>query len=295
MAKILPRVLPWLPSAKDDSDQLTRVLGREDTPALLAMLDKDPVSNIFLRAQVDQHGTAAPDGFARILAPSDPAQLVNACWVGANIVPTPMAPSLAQIYARRAMATRQRFASVFGPSEAVMAMEPILARGSQQIFDVRPNQPLLVMDDLSPVEPSPTLRPATIDDFDAVLPASAAMFEEELGYSPLSSGGGYYRSRVRQMLRNGHTFIDVDQYGEIIFKADLGTVTSQATQIQGVWINPRYRGQSLAANYMAAVVNHALTFAPVVSLYVNDYNEPALRTYERVGFRQIGTFATILF
>jgi predicted GNAT family acetyltransferase len=31
------------------------------------------------------------------------------------------------------------------------------------------------------------------------------------------------------------------------------------------------------------------------SLYVNDFNIPARRTYERVGFRQIGTFASVLF
>lgn len=295
MAKILPRVLPWLPSAKDETDQLTRVLGREDTLALLTMLDRDPVTNIFLRAQLDQHRTAAPDSFAQILAPADREGLDNACWVGANIVPTAMDCQYAQAYARRALATRQRFASVFGPRDAVMAMEPILGYGPQQIFDVRPNQPLMSIEDLSDIEPAPSLRPATSKDFDLVLPASAAMFEEELGYSPLDNGGGHYRSRVRAMLRHGHTFIDVDHYGEIIFKADLGTVTAKATQIQGVWINPRYRGRGLAAGYMAAVVNHALTFAPLVSLYVNDYNEPAIRTYERVGFRQIGTFATILF
>ncbi len=47
---------------------------------------------------------------------------------------------------------------------------------------------------------------------------------------------------------------------------------------------------------MAAVVERCLAeIAPVVSLYVNDYNVPALATYHRVGFEQVGTFATILF
>jgi predicted GNAT family acetyltransferase len=32
-----------------------------------------------------------------------------------------------------------------------------------------------------------------------------------------------------------------------------------------------------------------------VSLYVNDFNAPALATYRRVGFRQVGTFASVLF
>ena len=35
--------------------------------------------------------------------------------------------------------------------------------------------------------------------------------------------------------------------------------------------------------------------APVVSLYVNDYNEAAMAAYRRVGFRPVGTYATVLF
>jgi predicted GNAT family acetyltransferase len=46
---------------------------------------------------------------------------------------------------------------------------------------------------------------------------------------------------------------------------------------------------------MAAVVELAQRLAPVTSLYVNDYNARARATYERVGFRQVGTFATVLF
>jgi predicted GNAT family acetyltransferase len=47
---------------------------------------------------------------------------------------------------------------------------------------------------------------------------------------------------------------------------------------------------------MAAVVALAQqTIAPAVSLYVNAFNEAARRSYERVGFRQVGTFATVLF
>ena len=34
--------------------------------------------------------------------------------------------------------------------------------------------------------------------------------------------------------------------------------------------------------------------APTVSLYVNGYNTPALRAYERAGFERVGTFATVI-
>jgi len=42
-------------------------------------------------------------------------------------------------------------------------------------------------------------------------------------------------------------------------------------------------------------VQQAQTVTPTISLYVNDFNYPALATYYRVGFRQVGEFATILY
>ena len=35
--------------------------------------------------------------------------------------------------------------------------------------------------------------------------------------------------------------------------------------------------------------------ARTISLYVNDYNHRALAVYSKVGFTQVGTFATVLF
>jgi predicted GNAT family acetyltransferase len=47
---------------------------------------------------------------------------------------------------------------------------------------------------------------------------------------------------------------------------------------------------------MAAVVAEALrSIAPVVSLYVNDYNLPARRAYAKVGFADVGSFMSVLF
>ena len=55
-----------------------------------------------------------------------------------------------------------------------------------------------------------------------------------------------------------------------------------------MWIDPAYRGRGIAAPAMAAVVEHARRVAPLVTLYVNHYNAPALATYRRVGFEEIG-------
>ena len=47
---------------------------------------------------------------------------------------------------------------------------------------------------------------------------------------------------------------------------------------------------------MATVVQECLRdLAPAVTLYVNDFNLAARRSYERVGFRNVGTFMSVLF
>ena len=79
----------------------------------------------------------------------------------------------------------------------------------------------------------------------------------------------------------------------VLFKADLGSVSGSVCQVQGVWLDPELRGRGMAPAAMAAVVTLARTVVPTVSLYVNDYNHAARATYDRVGFTQVGEFATI--
>lgn len=135
-----------------------------------------------------------------------------------------------------------------------------------------------------------------MDDLDALFPASVAMFTEELGISPLAAdGGAAYRRRVASLIGQGRAFVLMDQ-GEVVFKAEVGVVSQDVAQIQGVWVHPGHRGQHLSEPGMAAVVDLTRRrFAPTVTLYVNDYNHAALATYHRVGFEQVGEFATVLF
>jgi len=61
-------------------------------------------------------------------------------------------------------------------------------------------------------------------------------------------------------------------------------------------VRPRSRGQGLAAPGMAAVVVEAArSIAPLVSLYVNDFNSPARAAYRRVGFTETGQLMSVLF
>ncbi len=298
MAKMLSRVAPWLTSRRDDAAAgvVVRVLGGGDTGQLLALAHRDAVANVFILSHLETAGTASPTaGGASILGVFDGETLLGACWAGANLVPIELAPDLAGLVAMAAHRSGRRYASIFGPAETVLAIHAALEQLGQVAHEVRDHQPLLTISGAPAVRPEPALGFGQLADFDKILPACAAMFEEEVGYSPYLGGREYYSRRVRSLVRQGHSLVHVNAEGQVVFKAELGAVTQEVTQVQGVWMNPDFRGLGLSAGYMAAVVVLAQTLAPVTSLYVNDFNAKARATYDRVGFRQVGTFATVLF
>lgn len=275
------------------ADDGVRELGAADTAALRELIAADRVANIFLDAQLGSRGIVA--GTGRILGLFVAGRLTAACWAGANIVPVGTTEDVAAPVAEALMAMRRRFSSVFGPAEAVLPLWEAIKGHSPHPFDVRPDQPLLAIGPDVPVDAPGLVRVAEQADFDVVLPASVDMFTEEVGYSPLQAGEQSYRERVRGFIAAGQCLIHRDRHGDIVFKADLGTISAHASQVQGVWVNPRHRGQGLATGFMADVVALARLRAPVVSLYVNDFNTRARAVYEHVGFTPVGRFATVLF
>lgn len=275
-----------------------RTLERSDREAVLALCAEDPVANVMVAERVEQVGSDSVRLGGELWGLFEQGRLVSACWSGANLVPVGVrSPAAMDAFASRARRTGGVYSSLFGDAGAVLGLWSRLQAMGWRAREVRGCQPLFATDRPSTVVADPQVHRATSDELSAVLPASVAMFTEEVGYSPIGPDGGVaYRRRVAELLRQGRTFVRRGPDGSIVFKADLGAVGSQVAQVHGVWVDPRWRGQGIAAPAMAAVVLAALKVdAPVVSLYVNDYNERALAAYRRVGFERVGTFATVLF
>jgi uncharacterized protein len=199
-------------------------------------------------------------------------------------------------FADRALKQGRRCSSVVGPADEVQALWALLRPRWGPAREIRPVQPVMVITGPPLVAPDPLVRRVRMEDLDVLWPACVAMFTEEVGVSPTSGdGGASYRARLEQLIRGGRAFARIED-GKVIFKAEIGAVTPQACQVQGVWVRPECRGQGLAAPGMAAVVvESARSIAPVVSLYVNDFNQPARAAYRRVGFADTGQFMSVMF
>jgi predicted GNAT family acetyltransferase len=275
-----------------------RTLERRDRDAILALCARDPVANVMVAERVELVGSEPVRLGGEIWGLFEHGELTSACWSGANLIPIGVrTPAAMDAFASRARRAGGAYSALFGDAEAVNGMWSRLRALGWRARESRTCQPLYSIETAPLVEPDPQVLRALPDDLISVLPASVAMFTEEVGYSPVGTDGGLgYRRRVADLLRQGRTFVRFGPAGEVIFKADLGSVSSQVAQVHGVWVDPKWRGRGLAAPAMAAVVQAALRDnAANVSLYVNDYNARAIAVYERVGFRRAGTFATILF
>ncbi len=237
-----------------------------------------------------------------------PAQgpLVAVCWSGANIVPVnPHRDERAlSAFAEMALRRGRTASSMVGPAADVLGLWELLRGQWRRPRDVRAEQPSLAMSEPSVVAADPRVRLSTLSDFPLVLPACVAMFTEEIGYSPVLAAPQTYAERVRWLISQQRSLVRLSppepgrvpsSAATVEFKAELGALSPQVAQVQGVWVSPGRRRQGLAVPAMAAVVAAALRHRPIVSLYVNSYNTAALATYRAVGFERVGTYATVLF
>jgi len=273
-----------------------RQLGESERATVERILDQDPYAGAQIAERVAAHGLNWWRSDGRIYGYGTGRRVEAVCWSGAHLVPVCATPAAVSAFADLLGAEPRICSSIIGRADAVLDLWERLGGHWGPARDVRPHQPLLVADREAPVAPDPEVRLVQPGEVDQLFPAAVAMYTEEVGVSPmLDDGGRGYKRRIADLVRAKRAYARF--VGDrVVFKAELAIVTRRTTQVQGVWVDPEFRGRGLAAGAMAAVLRDALRrVAPTVSLYVNDYNAPARRVYARCGFVPNGSFATVLF
>lgn len=219
------------------------------------------------------------------------------CFSGPNLIPLTGDMAAMRSFAERAVRRGRRCSSLVGPATQVLTLWGELSPEWGPARDLRAEQPLLALDESPHVPVDLQVRQVQPRDLHRYLPAAVAMFIEEVGADPrMGDGGASYRARVAELIASGRAFARFDERGEVIFKAEIGALSSTVGQIQGVWVHPRHRGKGLGAAGTAWVASRLINgMRRTASLYVNSYNLPALGAYRRVGFRKVGEYATVLF
>ena len=134
----------------------------------------------------------------------------------------------------------RRMSSIFGPAEGVLGIWSSFRHAHRRAFDVRPDQPLLELRGHTGRGRRPAgavFAPRTILTY--WCPPAWRCSRKKSATRRSTGGGQHYRQRVATLIRKGHSLIRRDGHGQVVFKAELGNVSADAVQIQGVWVNPR--------------------------------------------------------
>ncbi|QMU19452.1 DUF4081 domain-containing protein [Gordonia rubripertincta] len=267
-------------------------LGARDAAAVERVLTSDPVAMCMVAARFETHGINPRLLGGELWTAQDPS--TSLCFSGANLIPLIGAPDDLDYFSDRAVAAPRACSSIVGRADLVLPMwqqiEPVWGPARE----VRPVQPLLVLSGAPAVPSDPAVRLVTLDDLDAYMPAAIDMFIGEVGVDPTAGDGGRsYRRRLASLISAHRVFARFDG-PEVVFKAEIGSLSRRVGQIQGVWVSPERRGEGLGLGGTAAVAEAVAAHGRLPSLYVNSFNETARGVYDRIGFTEVGTFATVL-
>lgn len=272
------------------------VLADDALPALQLLLDADPFVNVALASRIAVTRTLSPRRLGgSMLGVGAPDRVDAACYHGGNLIPVGGDPAAWVALADEVAAQPRVCTSLVGRADAVQVMWQRLEPVWGAPRSIRRAQPVLVLDRPAPAPAGHGVRRVEESDFENYLQAAAAMFTEEIGVPPsVVPGVDAFRARVRELIRRGRAFAAFDRDGAVAFKAEIGAVSRHSAQLQGVWVRPDLRGRGVGTAAVASVCTHALGLAPTMSLYVNDFNEAALRLYRRLGMRHVATLSTVL-
>ena len=291
-------------------------LQRRELAQALEIAGRDPVANVvpLMHLEIARDSGVTPASMWAVRRRAGlRAELVALLWNGANLCPVLPADhsedseSLRSEVAAAAVSRLTRPAAIVGPAATVLDLWGRVEPWWGPAREVRARQVSMAIDS-EPVRVAgigaaglelAAVRRATLDDYDRLLPACVHMFIGEVGYDPMRQGRAGYEERLRHLVRAGRSFLQmgvIDGRRQVVFKAEVGALAGGVAQLQGVWVHPSVRGRGLARAGLGAVIDGVrASLAPTVSLYVNDFNPVAIEAYRAVGFREVGTFATVMF
>jgi RimJ/RimL family protein N-acetyltransferase len=283
--------------ARGSSGLDIRLLGRSDEQAAMAFLDRQPARDVFIASRVLNDGVLRAPGWSPLWgAFSSTGQLLGMLHVGPNVVPAVDDLAICEALAPTAAgsaATRM----LVGERLAVIRLWQLIGPTYGPAREIRDRQFVYSVDAggiAVPLRGPGVARLATPADEERVLHLSAAMYTEEMGENPMARDPSGYRRRVQILTARGWTYV-YDVGGELLFKMDIGCASERGAQIQGVYVPPEVRGRGMGTAAMAACCDLAFERHPSLSLYVNDFNAPAVALYERLGFhREPYDFQTVI-
>jgi hypothetical protein len=262
-----------------------------DVPGALAFLERDPLINVYLISRLLEDRSASSSQMVEVRYNR---AIVLVASLATNVVlasdpdtPPDITNGAISIIAERLVTRMVPVRAIISPAPLVEALWNGVKDRLEPPTVVRMNQPIYAIHGRLDYPDLKESAYSTMRDLDALVPACAAMHAEEVGIDPLERDAAGYRERVRELVEKKRSVIRKAQ-GVIVSKCEYSAVTPQCVQLMGVWTNPRARRQGHAYALLREICGHLARKGKTITLFVNDFNAPAIALYESVGFYRIG-------
>ena len=268
-----------------------RLLSDDDFKDALEFLQRDPLINVYLISRLLEERTlAAPqiavvryNGAIVVVA----SLATNIVLAGDPSIPKDITDSAVSLIADRILTRMMPVRAIISPAPLVETLWSELRTRLDPPTVVRLNQPVYALRKRLDYPDLMLARYATLRDLDPLVPACAAMHKEEVGIDPLERDAAGYRERIRELIEKKRSVVRIVDR-QIAAKTEYSAVTNDAVQLMGVWTHPHYRRQGLSRELLREVCGHLGRKGKTVTLFVNDFNRPAIALYESLGFQRIG-------
>jgi RimJ/RimL family protein N-acetyltransferase len=133
------------------------------------------------------------------------------------------------------------------------------------------------------------VRRAAGADLDALVPMIAA-YRVEDGLSRRGDDHtAWIRTHAKERIESGNLFV-LESGGRLVFTGAFNFSGRFGSGLGGIYTEPSERGRGLASRAVADMCRMALATGPVATLHVAQDNAPAIRAYEKAGFRIAGRY-----
>ena len=268
-----------------------RALGEEDVRGAIAFLQRDPMMNVYLISRLLEERSAAA---TQIYIVRHNRTIVLVASLATNIVLAADPEERADLIESAIAMIAERIITRMLPVRAIISPQTLVDKLWQRLRTridpptvVRMNQPVYAIRRRLDFPELTMARYATVDDLEQLVPACAAMHKEEVGIDPLERDAAGYRERIRELVDRRRAIVRIID-GAIVSKCEFSAVSDDAVQLMGVWTNPKYRRRGFSRELLREVCGHLFRRGKNVTLFVNDFNLPAISLYESIGFRRIG-------
>lgn len=280
--------VPYLPTGQHKAEPLTEIDKRE----VLDFLSIHPVNTVILAGWIRDYGIISPNHRGTFYSSRDSeGNLSGVAFIGAKILFHAVSEDAVTAFAKLARESSD-VSMIFAKMEDLRTFwlqfrpEAKMPKVSRQQMICSGGR---ISDDLEFIH---ELRIATHADLDAIVSAHAEMVLTETGVDPLAKDADGFRRRCAKRVELDRVFVWFKD-GELVFKTDVLGMTPKATYVEGLWVNPRYRGNRYSTIGLASLSQLLLTGRNTICGFLDLEHALADSLYRNAGFTAVDVYGRV--